>query len=203
MKRVVLVLAVLALIAGFVAYRKLGHPSFESCRSLEVRAMAVKGGSLRIVFLGVTTILFDHGETAIMTDGFFSRPGLLTSFFCKIRPDGARIDHALKRSGITKLAAVLTAHSHHDHVMDSPTVAKRTGALLIGSESTANIARGEGLEDQIRIITGAKHSHLAASRSPPLSQGIRLTVCSREISRNRCIRRQECVNTRKAAVIPS
>ncbi len=37
--------------------------------------------------------------------------------------------------------------------MDSPEVAKRTGALVVGSESTANIARGWGLtEDRIRTV---------------------------------------------------
>jgi hypothetical protein len=37
--------------------------------------------------------------------------------------------------------------------MDAPEVARRTGALLVGSESTANIGRGRGLpEDQIRVV---------------------------------------------------
>jgi hypothetical protein len=31
-----------------------------------------------------------------------------------------------------------------------PEVARRTGALLVGSESTANIGRGAGPADQIR-----------------------------------------------------
>lgn len=37
--------------------------------------------------------------------------------------------------------------------MDAPEVARRTGALLIGSESTANIGRGWGLaEERIRVV---------------------------------------------------
>ena len=44
-------------------------------------------------------------------------------------------------------------HSHYDHAMDSPEVARRTGAQLVGSESTANIGRGVGLPDgQIRVV---------------------------------------------------
>ena len=31
-------------------------------------------GDVRVTFLGVSTLLFDDGETRIMTDGFFSRP---------------------------------------------------------------------------------------------------------------------------------
>jgi hypothetical protein len=38
--------------------------------------------------------------------------------------------------------------------MDAPEVAKRTGAMLLGSESTANIGRGWGLpEEQIRVVS--------------------------------------------------
>jgi L-ascorbate metabolism protein UlaG (beta-lactamase superfamily) len=52
---------------------------------------------------------------------------------------------------------VIVTHSHYDHAMDSPEVAKRTGALMVGSESTANIARGWGLtEDHIRTVRDAE-----------------------------------------------
>ena len=38
--------------------------------------------------------------------------------------------------------------------MDSAVVAERTGAVLVGGDSTANIGRGHGLrEDRIRIVT--------------------------------------------------
>jgi L-ascorbate metabolism protein UlaG (beta-lactamase superfamily) len=109
------------------------------------------------MFMGVSTILLDDGETAIMTDGFFSRPGRKSLLLGKIEPDQTRITYALSRTGVTRLAAVLAAHSHHDHAMDSPEVARRTGALLIGSESTANIARGVDFpEDRMRVIDGGE-----------------------------------------------
>jgi L-ascorbate metabolism protein UlaG (beta-lactamase superfamily) len=50
------------------------------------------------------------------------------------------------------LAVVIPVHSHFDHAMDAPEVARRTGAILLGSESTANIGRGWGLDErQIRV----------------------------------------------------
>lgn len=158
-RRVLTFLVVLALIAppaGFAAYGKVAHPSLELHKSLEVRSASAQGASLRVMFMGVTTILLDDGENVIMTDGFFSRPGK-TSLLRKISSDQTRITYALSRAGVTKLAAVLTAHSHHDHAMDSPEVARRTSALLIGSESTANIARGVNFpEDRIRVIGGGE-----------------------------------------------
>jgi L-ascorbate metabolism protein UlaG (beta-lactamase superfamily) len=46
-------------------------------------------------------------------------------------------------------------HSHFDHALDSPVVAQETGALLVGSNSTANIGRGYGFpEARIRVVSG-------------------------------------------------
>ncbi len=46
--------------------------------------------------------------------------------------------------------------AHYDHALDAPEVARVTGAQLVGSESTANIARGAGLpEAQIAVVRPA------------------------------------------------
>jgi len=124
--------------------------------SIIISLSGMADAGLQARFIGVTTILLDDGETAIMTDGFFSRPGLGEAFF-RITPNETRIEDGLKRLEVRELAAVLTAHSHHDHAMDAPSVAARTGAVLIGSESTANIARGADFpDDRIRRIKGGE-----------------------------------------------
>jgi L-ascorbate metabolism protein UlaG (beta-lactamase superfamily) len=151
------VLTTTALLADSVVYCKPARPAFKPYMSLEAGSASAQGASLRVTFMGVTTILLDDGETAVITDGFFSRPGRRALLLGNIKPDQTRITYALSKAGVTRLAAVLTAHSHHDHAMDSPEVARRTGALLIGSESTANIARGLNFpEDRIRVIGGGE-----------------------------------------------
>src|SRR6187549_2930814 len=60
---------------------------------------------LTVMFIGVATLLFDDGETAIMTDGYFSRPA--QNELRSISPDRAAISKALKRAGVTSLAAVI------------------------------------------------------------------------------------------------
>jgi L-ascorbate metabolism protein UlaG (beta-lactamase superfamily) len=73
-------------------------------------------------------------------------------FLSKISPDNALIARHLKHAGINRLAAVIVNHSQYDHVMDAPEVALQTGAVLVGSESTANVGRGWGLpDDRIRV----------------------------------------------------
>lgn len=114
---------------------------------------APAGAPIRVRFAGVATLLFDDGETAWMTDGFFSRPSLARTAFLRVAPDRAAIDAGLKSLGADRLAAVVPVHSHYDHAMDSPLVAMRTGALLVGSESTLNVGRGLGMpEDRMRRV---------------------------------------------------
>jgi L-ascorbate metabolism protein UlaG (beta-lactamase superfamily) len=107
---------------------------------------------LAVTFLGVASLLIDDGTSAIMTDGFFSRPGLRQVLTSTIAPDVERIEQCLRRASVTELDAVLPVHSHYDHALDSAVVAERTGAVLVGGASTANIGRGHGLEPA-RIVT--------------------------------------------------
>lgn len=102
-------------------------------------------GELSVTFLGVSTLLLDDGTSAVMTDGFFSRPPLVSVGVRRIAPDTARIDAALARAGVASLDAVVPVHTHYDHAMDSPEVALRTGADLIGGPSAVQIAAGSAL----------------------------------------------------------
>lgn len=112
-----------------------------------------QGPGPAVTFLGVSTLLLDDGKSALMTDGFFSRPGLLRVGLGRIAPDHDRIDAALSRVGVRALEAVLPVHTHFDHAMDSAVVADRTGAVLVGGESTAQVGRGHGLpEHRIRVV---------------------------------------------------
>ncbi|MFL6655966.1 MAG: MBL fold metallo-hydrolase [Sulfurifustis sp.] len=125
-----------------------GDAMLYGARTLPAADYATK--NLRVTFIGVATLLFDDGETAIMTDGYFTRAP--REALTNVAPDRDRITRALARAGVKSLAAVIPVHSHFDHALDSPIVAQQTGALLVGSTSTANIGRGYGLpENRIRV----------------------------------------------------
>jgi L-ascorbate metabolism protein UlaG (beta-lactamase superfamily) len=140
-----LALLVAALLA-WVLTQAQRHPPLPTDAAAWMPA-APAGPGLRVRFVGVSTLLFDDGETAWMSDGFFSRPPKLTMAFGKVEPNRPEIDKALARLGVRRLAAVVPLHSHYDHAMDAPVVAERTGALLVGSSSTLMIGRGLGLPD--------------------------------------------------------
>jgi L-ascorbate metabolism protein UlaG (beta-lactamase superfamily) len=114
----------------------------------------VPAGAVMVRFTGTSTLLFSDGTTHWMVDGWFSRPGPLQVLFGKIGPDVEAIARGLAANEAQQLAAVIPVHSHYDHAMDAPEVARRTGAVLLGSEATANIGRGWGLpEAQMQVLT--------------------------------------------------
>jgi L-ascorbate metabolism protein UlaG (beta-lactamase superfamily) len=158
-RRVLTIFLGLGLLAGAWLFHGLNdRPDLALYASLEMPPATPEPGAARVMFLGVSTLLVSDGESSILIDGFFSRPGLLATAFRKIGPDRAVISRALSRAGIDKLDAIITCHSHYDHAMDAPQVARRTGATLYGSISTAWLARGQDLpEGQIRVVRGGEH----------------------------------------------
>lgn len=154
-------LVVLALVLAALAWvtvRYAQRPDLSAYQVLTLpEAAAPELGALRLRFLGVSTLLLDDGQTALMTDGFFTRPGLGSVAFGRVAPDEALIRASLQRAGVQRLAALIALHSHYDHALDAPTVARLTGATLVGSPSTLNIGLGGGLAPtQMRRIEGGE-----------------------------------------------
>jgi L-ascorbate metabolism protein UlaG (beta-lactamase superfamily) len=124
---------------------------------------AAAGAPLTVTWLGVTTLLLDDGSSAVMTDGFFSRPSLARLLLGKVSPSTARVDGCLARANVTRLEAVIPVHTHFDHVLDSALVADRAGAQLIGGESAVNVGRGYGLaEDRLVVAEPGEPIHVGA-----------------------------------------
>jgi L-ascorbate metabolism protein UlaG (beta-lactamase superfamily) len=131
---------------------RLGRPDINAY--LDRFDVPPAGEGLAVTFLGVSSLLIDDGSSAILTDGFFSRPSLARVGLGKIAPEPRRIAAVLDRAGITALDAVIPVHTHFDHALDSAEVAIRTGAPLVGGPSAAQVGRGHGLPDA-RIIDGS------------------------------------------------
>lgn len=151
-----------------------------------VAPAAGEGGQVTVTWLGITTLLIDDGETQVLTDGTFSRPSLFE--IATLRPlhsDIDAINDAVSRYRISRLAAIVPVHSHFDHTMDAGHVANRTRAILLGSESTANVARGERVPvSQYQILASGEsrqfgdfgitliesaHAPLGGGGRPPLA----------------------------------
>jgi L-ascorbate metabolism protein UlaG (beta-lactamase superfamily) len=126
---------------------KLGRPGLADYADAFDAPAAGPAAPLTVTWAGVTTLLIDDGSSALMTDGFFSRPGLLEVAVKRLSPSAPRIDGCLARLRVDRLEAVLPVHTHFDHAMDSAVVAERTGAQLVGGTSAIQVGRGAGLSD--------------------------------------------------------
>jgi L-ascorbate metabolism protein UlaG (beta-lactamase superfamily) len=121
------------------------------------RPAATNADTVTVTWLGVATLLFDDGETQILIDGFFSRPSIADVLLNRnIGNDAAAINFAMNEFRMRRLAAVIPMHSHFDHAMDIGAIANRSSASILGSESSAAIARGAGVPDD-QIVVAVEH----------------------------------------------
>lgn len=142
---------------------KLGRPDLDKYSDRFDVPAAEPDSPLSVTWMGVATLLLDDGTSALMTDGYFSRPGLAQVAAGKVAPAPERVDGCLARAKVSRLAAVIPVHTHIDHVLDSALVAERTGALLVGGDSAANVGRGHGLPpDRIVVAVSGEPITLGA-----------------------------------------
>lgn len=123
-------------------------------------AVAADGepGSVSVTWFGISTLLFDDGETQLMIDGAFTRVDIRNVLTLqRVSSDLASINSTLADHHVNRLAAIIPVHSHYDHAMDVGHIANRTGAVVLGSESTAFIARGANVPvDQYQILANGE-----------------------------------------------
>ncbi|BBY02970.1 MBL fold metallo-hydrolase [Mycobacterium seoulense] len=135
---------------------KLGRPDIGRYAD-RFDAPAAEPGSPSVTWMGVATLLVDDGSSALLTDGYFSRPSLARVAAGRVAPSPARVDGCLARAKVSRLEAVIAVHTHIDHALDSALVADRTGARLVGGRSAANVGRGHGLpEDRLVVAVGGE-----------------------------------------------
>lgn len=137
-------------VAAAVVFCLAACGTYSPLKDKELRkplASASTDEGVKVTFLGNTTILVTDGETRLLVDGFFSRPGPLQTVFGKVVPNHRVIKEELDRiclGNYGSLDAILVGHSHYDHALDTVEVAKRTGALVMGNDSYRYIHEGNG-----------------------------------------------------------
>ncbi len=108
-------------------------------------------GKVKVTYFGTSTLLFEDENDQIIIDGFFTRSSVGKVAFGKVSCDTQLVKEKVQKYSINKLKAIFVCHSHYDHSMDAPYLAKLTGATIYGSHSTLNVARGYGInENQLK-----------------------------------------------------
>jgi L-ascorbate metabolism protein UlaG (beta-lactamase superfamily) len=99
---------------------------------------------VRITYLGTNGYLFESRDTILLIDPYFSRQSL-TRTALKLEPvaDTKRINQWTREH--PKIDAVLVTHGHIDHLFDVPPIVRATGAKLIASATSVQLAQSAGV----------------------------------------------------------
>jgi len=107
---------------------------------------------LGIRWLGTAGHVVRTPTTVVLIDPFLSRPSVGHTLLSPLRPTPWQWWGWLPE----RVDAIVIGHSHFDHLLDAPEIARRTGALLIGSQTTASFARAQGVPEIQLCPVGAE-----------------------------------------------
>jgi len=129
---------------------------------------------LQLTHLGAAGWEITDGTTVVLLDPYLSRlrytgrfggwstPPLAGDTRRAFGPDDAlEPDVAAIDAHVTRADFILHSHSHFNHTLDMPHIAGKTGATVIGTESTINLARAGGVpEAQLFGVHGGEDYEL-------------------------------------------
>jgi hypothetical protein len=108
-KPALIVFAIVILAAGaWLGYQLNNRPSLAPYARLALPAAT--GPGLRVTFFGVATLLFDDGETALLTAGFFTRPDASHLLFKPLQTDRQRAQDDAYRNAYWTRSCKRPAH---------------------------------------------------------------------------------------------
>lgn len=108
---------------------------------------------LSLTWHGTAGFTVEAAGHTLVIDPFLTRPGLLATGLSRLVPDEALVARYVPRAD-----DVLVGHAHHDHVLDAPSVCRRTGARLIGSPDVCNVGRAAGLPEAQLLPTRGREA---------------------------------------------
>src|SRR4051794_5385790 len=113
-------------------------------RELEWVPLGLPDG-LELEWLGVAGYRLSYEGTTVLVDPYVSRAPLHALLLRRpALPDPRLIDRYVRRAD-----AILIGHTHWDHAVDAPAIARRDGATVYGSDSLARLMALHGLDSVI------------------------------------------------------
>jgi L-ascorbate metabolism protein UlaG (beta-lactamase superfamily) len=110
--------------------------------------LQLDGGPTRVRWLGTAGFEITHGDHVVLIDPYVTRASLRACIFSSLRSDEEKIRRVLPRAD-----AIVVGHTHFDHALDVPAIARLTGAKVFGSRSAHALCRSQGVpEGQIEIM---------------------------------------------------
>ena len=120
-----------------------GNDDAQALRELETVPLELPSG-LEISWLGVSGYRLTYQGTSIFIDPYVSRVPLRSLLLGRsAMPDETTIERFARAPGA--VAGVLIGHTHFDHAVDAPAIARRHRAKAYGSASLSQLMRLHGL----------------------------------------------------------
>ena len=128
-------------------------------------AAPLKSGEVRLTYLGNAGWEITDGRKIILVDPFLTQ-------FARWTPSGPApdiaanalypADTALINKHVQRADYIVITHGHSDHALDAGYISRRTGAVIIGHETAANLARAYDVPDSslITVIGGEDSCHV-------------------------------------------
>ncbi|HET7485585.1 MAG TPA: MBL fold metallo-hydrolase [Solirubrobacterales bacterium] len=129
-----------------VTRRSAAREDGQALGELETRPLELPAG-LEVEWLGVSGYRISFAGQTLFVDPFLSR----VPFGDLVRrrptlPDPAALDRFVHAPG--EVAGVLVGHTHFDHAVDAPAIARRFGCKAYGSNSLVTLMGLHGLAEQ-------------------------------------------------------
>lgn len=123
----------------------------------------LRAGEVQLRFLGNAGWEITDGRIVVLVDPFLTQfarwaenGAEATPEYSDLYPaDTARINQYIGRADY-----ILITHGHSDHALDAGYIARRTGAVVLGHETAANLARAYGVPDSslITVLGGEDYA---------------------------------------------
>src|SRR5262245_40922305 len=100
------------------------------------------GGTVRVTWLGTAGFAIEHDGHVLLLDPYLTRASLSRCLLAPLRADAALAQRLVPRAD-----AIVLSHTHFDHALDTPLIARQTGARVFGSRSAVHLCRSHRLPD--------------------------------------------------------
>ncbi len=95
---------------------------------------------IHVTWLGTAGFALEHEGTVVLIDPYVTRSSLWRVLGSPLESDLAAV-----RRHVPRADAIVTGHTHFDHALDVPAIARLTGATVYGSRSCVHLCRAAGI----------------------------------------------------------
>jgi len=97
---------------------------------------------IQVKWLGTAGFSISYGDHTVLIDPYLTRASLARCALGTIASDEAAV-----RRYVPRADAIVVGHTHFDHALDVPLLAKMTGAKVFGSRSAVALCRSQAVPD--------------------------------------------------------